>query len=210
MKSIHEILKAAGIEIPEDKKTDFEKNLFENYKTVSEVDKIKARLEASEKTAKELKSDLENINREYQSLKDNNASAEDFKKKYENLVSENEEKQKKQKELETEAAARSEFDKYFQEKKREWANPFIADGYFAKYKEAKTLEENKTKTSADILHELVKDDATAFKGTAPIILKGAEGRGGAYTKADFNKMNYSQKAELFQNNPELYRELKEE
>ncbi len=42
MKNIHEILKELGIEIPEDKKADFDKAVNENYKTVAEVDKIRA------------------------------------------------------------------------------------------------------------------------------------------------------------------------
>lgn len=41
MKNIHEILKGFGIEIPEDKKTEFETTLKENYITVGEADKIK-------------------------------------------------------------------------------------------------------------------------------------------------------------------------
>lgn len=41
MKNIHEILKGFGIEIPEEKKTEFETTLKENYITVGEADKIK-------------------------------------------------------------------------------------------------------------------------------------------------------------------------
>ena len=41
MKNIHEILKGFGIEIPEDKKSEFETALKENYITVGEADKIK-------------------------------------------------------------------------------------------------------------------------------------------------------------------------
>lgn len=48
MQNIYEIAKTSGIEIPEDKKTDFDKAMVENYKTIAEVDKI------NEKHAKEL------------------------------------------------------------------------------------------------------------------------------------------------------------
>lgn len=41
MKNIHEILKELGIEIPADKKADFDAAVNENYKTVAEVDKIR-------------------------------------------------------------------------------------------------------------------------------------------------------------------------
>ncbi len=41
MKNIYEILKELGIEIPADKKADFDTAVNENYKTVAEVDKIR-------------------------------------------------------------------------------------------------------------------------------------------------------------------------
>ena len=41
MKNIHEILKSYDIEIPEDKKADFDKVVTENYKTVAEVTKLR-------------------------------------------------------------------------------------------------------------------------------------------------------------------------
>lgn len=41
MKNIHEILKELGIEIPADKKADFDTAVNENYKTIAEVDKIR-------------------------------------------------------------------------------------------------------------------------------------------------------------------------
>lgn len=42
MKNIQEILKSIGVEIPEDKKEDFEKAFNENYKTVNELEKVKS------------------------------------------------------------------------------------------------------------------------------------------------------------------------
>lgn len=48
MKNIYDILKGIGIEIPEDKKGDFDKALNENYKTVSEVNNIQSKLEKAE------------------------------------------------------------------------------------------------------------------------------------------------------------------
>lgn len=48
MKNIYEILKSFGIEIPEEKKADFEKQVAENYKTVKEVDGIKTKLSNTE------------------------------------------------------------------------------------------------------------------------------------------------------------------
>ena len=41
MKNTHEILKELGIEIPADKKAEFDTAVNENYKTVAEVDKLR-------------------------------------------------------------------------------------------------------------------------------------------------------------------------
>lgn len=48
MKNIYEILKSYGIEIPEDKKEAFDKEVLENYKTVKEVDTLRNKLETVE------------------------------------------------------------------------------------------------------------------------------------------------------------------
>lgn len=60
MKNIFTLLSEIGVELPEDKKTDFETAFNENYKTVSEVDKIrtardnyKSQLDTAQNTLKE-------------------------------------------------------------------------------------------------------------------------------------------------------------
>ena len=176
MTNIHEILKGYGVEIPADKKTDFDKAVSENYKTVAEVEKINDKLNKEISDHKETKSTLDTTNRAFEELKNSNASKEDWEKKYNDLVEDNRKKAEEKEILELEASERAEFDAYFAEQKKEWNNPFIADGYFGKFKEAKALPENKGKLAADILHGLTKDDATAFKTTQPNVnLKGASG-----------------------------------
>lgn len=176
MINIHEILKSYGLEIPEDKKKEFEKTLFENYKTVAEVEKINDKLDKEISDHKETKKTLENTNNAFEELKNNNASKEDWEKKYNDLVEDNRIKAEEREKQEIEAQERAEFDNYFADNKKEWNNPFIADGYFGKFKEAKALPENKGKMSSDILYELTKDDATAFKTIQPVVnLKGAAG-----------------------------------
>lgn len=49
MKNIFEIMKEYGLEIPEEKKKDFEKTLLENYKTVSDYNTQAEKLNAAEK-----------------------------------------------------------------------------------------------------------------------------------------------------------------
>lgn len=181
MKNIHEILKGYGIEIPDDKKADFDKAVSENYKTVAEVDKINDKLTKTTDKLKETEDTLETTTQAFEDLKNSNASTEDWEKKYNDLVEDNRQKAEQKAQEELEIQTRTEFDQYFAEQKKEWANPMIADGYFAKFKEAKALAENKSKTTGDILHALTKDDGTAFKVIQPdITLKGSlEGLSGA-------------------------------
>lgn len=175
MVNIHEILKNIGIEIPEDKKTEFDKAITENYKTVAEVKKINDKLDIANNDLIQTKDTLQKMSTEFETFKKNSSSAEDFKTKYETLLKDNEQKEQKRQAEELEKQERAEFDSYFAEKEKEWANPLIADGYFSKYREAKKAEENKNKMSADIIYSLVKDDSTAFKTPASnSFLKGKE------------------------------------
>lgn len=48
MKNIYEILKSFGLEVPEDKKADFDKLLNENYKTQAEVNNLNGKLTKAE------------------------------------------------------------------------------------------------------------------------------------------------------------------
>ena len=195
MLNIHEILKNYGIEVPSDKKTDFDKSVAENYKTAAEVEKINEKLNKEIEDHKETKKTLDTTTKAFDELKNSNASKEDWEKKYNDLVADNKIKAEEKERLEREAQERTEFDNYFIEQKKEWTNPLIADGYFNKYKEAKALDENKNKMMADILHSLTKDDATAFKTTQPIVnLKGASGGvgGGTYSAEQLRGMSAAQ------------------
>lgn len=175
MVNIHEILKNIGIEIPEDKKTEFDKAVTENYKTIAEVKKINDKLDIANDDLAQTKDTLQKMSSEFEEFKQNSSSEEDFKTKYEELLRDNEEKEQQRQAEELEKQERAEFDSYFTEKEQEWANPLIADGYFSKYKEAKKAEENKNKMSADIIYSLIKDDSTAFKTPASnSFLKGKE------------------------------------
>lgn len=50
MKNINEILTALGIQIPEDKKADFDKEFAENYKTVADYNKQKLKLDQAQES----------------------------------------------------------------------------------------------------------------------------------------------------------------
>lgn len=210
MVNIHEILKGFEIEIPSDKKAEFDKMVLENYKTIAEVDALRGKLKKTEDDLKETKETLEDTNKAFEDLKQKNASKEDWEAKYNEIVTENKKKADEQAAKELELQERAEFDDYFSQNNKEWANPMIADGYFAKFREEKRLPENKGKTSGDIAHRLTKDDATAFKTAQPIVnLKGASPMSGGVIidKAAFDKMGYNDRLKLYNDNPELYKEF---
>lgn len=55
MENILKILKDFGVELSEDKQKDFEKRVLENYKTISEVEKLQSKLTDAESREKSLK-----------------------------------------------------------------------------------------------------------------------------------------------------------
>lgn len=172
--------------------------------TAEQIDKIldlnSADIGKAKKGFDDLKADLEtakqtitDINKQYDDLKAANASAEDYKTKYDELVADNKRKADEQAARELKAAERAEFDKYINEvRPKGWKKEMYANSYFDLYCEAKAQSENKAKTTADIIHELIKDDTTSFVGNeAEIKLGGAKPIGGGA-----NRM-----AELYKNNP---------
>lgn len=189
MKNIHEILRAFGLEIPSDKKTEFEKVVIENYKTVAEVEKINDKLSEATQELKNSKETISQLTAEAEKLKTDGASAEEWKTKFENLQNEIEQK---------EAAAKTEREKAEREadikarfnavsidkdgKPLEWAHEAIRADYLKKFGEIISDVDNaeyKGKSDSEILYSLRKDDATAIKTVTPEVnLKGAEPIGG--------------------------------
>lgn len=155
-------------------------------KAKKDYDTIKAELDTA-------KQQITDINTQYENLKTANASAEEYKTKYNELVADNQRRAEEQAAKDLITAERAEFDKYFADNKKEWYNQMTADGYFEKFRTAKTADENKTKTTADILHDLTKDDATAFKGVNPDV-----NIGGA---KNIGNDNGNRLSELYKNNP---------
>ena len=81
MKNIEELLKDIGVEVPEDKKEDFEKLFHENYKTIAEVEKLKTKLETSQGDNSNLTERLEQSQNDLAELKEKlEASGEDATK----------------------------------------------------------------------------------------------------------------------------------
>lgn len=140
----------------------------------SDVEKAKSKVTALEVELKEKKADFDKLNTEFEALKTANASGEDWKTKFEALQAENEAKAK-QAEADRILAEKAEalnkrFDAVVGDKK--FNHDAIKADYLKKFGEALELDENKSKSDADIFHELTKDDASAFTGVQAVKLAG--------------------------------------
>ena len=95
MKNIHAILKSYGMEIPSDKKAEFDKAVLDNYKTVSEMDIIKGKLEKAEGERDTYKTKYD------ADIKQRDEDLADLKKKLEDAGGDAEKMSKLQTDLET-------------------------------------------------------------------------------------------------------------
>lgn len=74
MKNIFEIMKEYGLEVPEDKKKDFEKSVLENYKTVTDYDNQAKKLDAANDTIKANDTAMKDLRDKLDGFKDVDAS----------------------------------------------------------------------------------------------------------------------------------------
>ena len=93
---------------------------------------------------------------------------------------------------------------------KKFSHEAIKRHYFTLFRQDLAKEENKGKSAVDILHNLTKDDATAFTGVTAVKLAGGtpQGVGGkSVTREDFNKMSYKERLQIYNENQALYNEL---
>ena len=70
MKNIFEIMKEYGLEVPEDKKKDFEKAVLENYKTMTDYDNQTKKLDAANETIKANDTAMKDLQEKLDGFKD--------------------------------------------------------------------------------------------------------------------------------------------
>jgi hypothetical protein len=178
----------------------------------AEIEKTKAKVTALETELKEKKEAFDSLNTEFETLKTSNASGEEWKSKYEALQAENEAKAKQAEAdrilKEKQDAIESRFKAVLGDK--EFNHPAIQADVLKRFGEALDVEENKSKSDADIFHDLTKDDATAFKGVTVTHLAGSKAQ-------SVGTKQYTSKAEIMaikdsterlgaiQANPNLFR-----
>lgn len=75
MKNIFEIMKEYGLEVPEDKKKDFEKAVLENYKTMTDYDNQTKKLDAANETIKANDTAMKDLQEKLDGFKDVDVSS---------------------------------------------------------------------------------------------------------------------------------------
>lgn len=176
-----------------------EKAMILNNKDVEKNKKLETDL-------KEKNEQLEKLNAEFEALKSSNAGAEEYKSKYEALVAENEAREK-QAEADRIAREKAESDeRLFNEAvgEKKFSHDAVKSHYFNLFRQDLAKEENKGKSAVDILHNLTKDDATAFTGVTAVKLAGGRPQ---VSGANGNGSRAAELAKKYHEN--LYGEVKE-
>lgn len=102
MENIESILKKIGIEIPEEKKSDFDKAFNKNYKTVSEMETVKENLKNANEQLKQRDADLEELKKTMKGLEEGNENAKKLTEQIEALQKKSkEEKEALEKQIES-------------------------------------------------------------------------------------------------------------
>ena len=145
----------------------------------ADVEKVKSKVTALETELKEKKADFEKLNTEFEALKTANASGEDWKAKFEALQAENVAKEKQAEADRILAEKNADIEKRFAQcvGDKKFSHDAIKADYLKKFAEALELEENTGRAHKDILHDLVKNDGTAFKGVQAVKLAGGRPSG---------------------------------
>lgn len=182
-----------------------------------DVEKEKAKHTSIEDELKESKKAYETLTTEFEALKSKNASAKEWETKYNALKADNEAKEKqaladklaKEKEENNRAMFNKAVEAYGKTPD-DWKGKFTGEGYYNKFIEALSAEENVGKAHKDILHDLVKDDPDAWKGVTAVKLQGGTPQGTTGGKKYSSKeeimkiRDYSTRQTAIKENPELF------
>mgnify|MGYP003302490510 CR=1 FL=1 len=140
----------------------------------ADVEKVKSKVTALETELKEKNEDIDKLNTEFEALKTANASCEEWKSKYEALQADIDAKEAQAKADKILAEKTEATNKRFEAAlgDKEFNHEAIRADYLKKFGDAIELEENKSKSDADIFRELTENDATAFTGVTAVKLPG--------------------------------------
>lgn len=172
----------------------------------------KADFNAKVEEVKTLKGEKKTLEDEVSKLNENANGNEDVKKELEALKAkiDADAKQAEAERISREKAESDErlFNEAVGEKK--FSHDAVKSHYFNLFRQDLAKEENKGKSAVDILHNLTKDDATAFTGVTAVKLQGGRpmGTGKYSSKEDIMsiKDGATRRAEMLAN-PHLFPEL---
>lgn len=159
MENIHDLLKEIGIEVPEEKKAEFDKAFLENYKTVNDYNKQKTKLDTLNENLKnandkisELGETLKSYEGTDKTITDLKAQVADFEQKEQDRI--NAEKLEKE-DAELTAKIRNEIGEV------EFVNQYTEESIYNSIKQG--LKADTTKGAKQIFDELTKDKEGIFK-----------------------------------------------
>lgn len=192
MKNIHEILTEIGIEVPEEKKADFDKTFGENYKTIADYQKQKDKLDKA--TA-----DIENANKNIKELNDtikNYEGTDDTIKTLQEKVTAYEKAEADRVQAEKDRKADEEMNARIAETigDVEFINEFTKNSIYQAIKDG--VKADSTKGVKSIFEELTKDKEGIFKNPQDPINLPKGGGGGKPKSADEEYL-----AKKYGNNP---------
>ena len=212
MKTIYEILKAMGIEVPEDKKADFDKAWKENYRTKVEFDN-------AAKKRDEYKESLETVQGK---LKDfEGVDLEDLKGQIQTLTADLQKERDARKNDEARFNLERTIESFMGEKK--FVNSLTAESIRGKLLDELEKDSAKGKSIDDIFTSLISDkdgnqlpnilvdeeQDKANQNKAKFTTKfNKQGGDGSLTKEDFKKMTLDERTKLKREDPELYETLR--
>ena len=172
----------------------------------------KADFNAKVEEVKTLKGEKKTLEDEVTRLNENANGNEDVKKELEALKAKID-ADAKQAEADRISREKAESDeRLFNEAVGEmkFSHDAVKSHYFNLFRQDLAKEENKGKSAVDILHNLTKDDATAFTGVTAVKLQGGTPQGNgsnSVTREAFNKMSYKERLQIYNENQALYNEL---
>lgn len=212
MKTIYEILKAIGIEVPEDKKADFDKAWKENYRTKVEFDN-------AAKKRDEYKESLETVQGK---LKDfEGVDLEDLRGQIQTLTTNLQNERDARKNDEARFNLERTIESFMGEKK--FVNSLTAENIRGKLLDELEKDSAKGKSIDDIFTALISDkdgnqlpnilvdddQDKANQNKAKFTTKfNKQGGDGSLTKEDFKKMTLDERTKLKREDPELYETLR--
>ena len=205
MKNIEQILQEVGVELTDEQKKTLNKEVDENYKTISDYEKQKQKLSAAESNAKDNESALSNLKKELEKLdvKDIDGLKAKLSEYETSLSTQKDEYEKKIKKLELNSILKKKADELSCKDFDLAISQLNVDELLESKDQSADIEKafNSLKENKPILFG---DDEPKPIGRENIIKSVGNTGGKGMTKEKFNKLTYRERVELKQKDEKLY------